>query len=130
MRIGFIGVGHIGHPMAGQLLKAGHELVVHDIRQEAATGLLENGADWADSPRIVAQQCEVVVTCLPGPPEMEAVVCGPEGILAGIKPGAIYIDHTTNSPLLVRRIHAMLQEKAVAMLDAPVSGGMEGAQSR
>jgi 3-hydroxyisobutyrate dehydrogenase-like beta-hydroxyacid dehydrogenase len=130
MRIGFIGVGHIGNPMAGQLLKAGHELVVHDIRREAAIDLLENGAVWADSPRVVAQRCEVVATCLPGPPEMEAVVCGPEGILAGIKPGAIYIDHTTNSPLLVRRVHAMLQEKAVAMLDAPVSGGMEGAQSR
>jgi 3-hydroxyisobutyrate dehydrogenase len=130
MRIGFIGVGNIGHPMAGQLLKAGHALVVHDLRREAAASLLEAGAIWATSPRAAAEQCEVVSTCLPGPVEMEQVTLGPDGILAGIRPGGLYIDHTTNSPTLIRHVHALFKARGVDMLDAPVSGGMEGAQTR
>ena len=130
MNIGFIGVGNIGEPIAGQLLKAGHTLTVHDLRREAAAGLLAAGATWSDSPAAIAAVCEVVVTCLPGPPEMERVVLGPGGIAAHIRPGSLYIDHTTNAPALVRRVHALLAKKHVAMLDAPVSGGMEGAQTR
>ena len=130
MKIGFIGVGNIGGPIAGQLLKAGHALVVHDVRRAAADRLLEAGAVWSDSPAALAAECEVVATCLPGPVEMERVCLGPDGIVAHLKPGALYIDHTTNAPDLVRRVHAMLAEKGVAMLDAPVSGGMEGAQTR
>ena len=87
------------------------------------------GAEWSDSPAALAAECEVVATCLPGPVEMEQVCLGPCGIVGHIKPGALYIDHTTNSPLLVRRVHAVLAAKGVAMLDAPVSGGMEGAQT-
>jgi 3-hydroxyisobutyrate dehydrogenase-like beta-hydroxyacid dehydrogenase len=130
MPVGFIGVGNIGNPLAAQLLRAGHALVVHDIRREATASLLAAGATWADSPKEVAVQCEVVATCLPGPAEMEHVTLGPEGILAGIKAGALYIDHTTNAPMLVRKVHALCQTQGVDMLDAPVSGGMEGAQSR
>jgi 3-hydroxyisobutyrate dehydrogenase len=130
MPVGFIGVGNIGRPMATQLLQAGYALVVHDLRREAAAPLLEAGATWAASPQAVAVQCEVVATCLPGPAEMEHVALGSEGILAGITPGALYIDHTTNAPHLVRQVHALLHAKGVEMLDAPVSGGMEGAQSR
>jgi 3-hydroxyisobutyrate dehydrogenase len=130
MRVGFIGVGNIGRPMAGQLLKAGHTLVIHDLRHDAAASLLEAGATWAASPRAVAEQCEVLATCLPGPGEMEQVTLGPDGILKGLKPGALYIDHTTNSPPLVRRVHTLFQARGVDMLDAPVSGGMEGAQTR
>jgi 3-hydroxyisobutyrate dehydrogenase-like beta-hydroxyacid dehydrogenase len=130
MKIGFIGVGNIGAPIAGQLLKAGHALSVFDLRREAAAGLLAAGAQWADSPAALASECEIVATCLPGPPEMERVALGPEGIAAHIRPGSLYIDHTTNAPALVRRVHALLAEKNVAMLDAPVSGGMEGAQTR
>lgn len=130
MKIGFIGVGNIGNPMAGQLLAAGHALVVHDVRREAASNLLATGATWAESPAAVAAQCEIVSTCLPGPPEMEKVCFGPGGVFEGIKPGALYVDHTTNSPLLVGRAHATLAAKGVDMLDAPVSGGMEGAQTR
>jgi 3-hydroxyisobutyrate dehydrogenase len=130
MRIGFIGVGNIGKPMAGQLLHAGHALIVHDLRRATAAPLLEAGATWAVSPRAVAEQCEVVATCLPGPPEMEQVALGAGGILEGIRPGALYIDHTTNSPTLVRRLYPRFQEQGVDMLDAPVSGGMEGAQTR
>jgi 3-hydroxyisobutyrate dehydrogenase len=130
MTIGFIGVGNIGAPIAGQLLKAGHALVVHDTRREAATELLAAGAAWAESPAAVAEECEIVATCLPGPREMEQVCLGPGALVANLKPGALYIDHTTNAPALVRRVHTLLAEKGVAMLDAPVSGGMEGAQTR
>src|SRR4029077_20054537 len=130
MKIGFIGVGNIGAPIAGQLLKAGHALSVFDLRREAAAGLLAAGAFWSENPAALAASCEIVATCLPGPPQMEQVVLGAEGIAAHIRPGALYIDHTTNAPALVRRVHALLAEKGVAMLDAPVSGGMEGAQTR
>jgi 3-hydroxyisobutyrate dehydrogenase len=130
MKIGFIGVGNIGAPIAGQLLAAGHELLVHDIRRPAADALLAAGAEWSESPGLLAAQCEVVATCLPGPAEMEQVCLGPGGIVGQLKPGALYIDHTTNAPALVRQVHALLAARNVAMLDAPVSGGMEGARTR
>ena len=130
MKIGFIGVGNIGAPIAGQLLRAGHALTVHDLRREAGETLLTAGAAWAESPAALANDCEVVVTCLPGPTEMEAVCLGAGNLVASLKPGALYIDHTTNAPALVRRVHALLAAKGVAMVDAPVSGGMEGAQTR
>jgi 3-hydroxyisobutyrate dehydrogenase len=129
MKIGFIGVGNIGAPIAGQLLRAGHDLVVHDIRRAAAEPLLAAGAAWTDTPALAAE-CEAVATCLPGPAEMEQVCLGPGGIVAHLNPGALYIDHTTNAPALVCRVHALLAQKGVDMLDAPVSGGMEGAQTR
>src|SRR5437764_9033262 len=130
MNIGFIGTGNIGAPIAGQLLKAGHRLLVHDLRRANAEKLLASGAAWVDTPAAVAAECDAVATCLPGPKEMEAVCLGPAGIVESIKSGALYIDHTTNAPSLVRHVHALLAEKGVAMLDAPVSGGMEGAQTR
>jgi 3-hydroxyisobutyrate dehydrogenase len=130
MKIGFIGVGNIGAPIARQLLMAGHALVVHDRRRDATAVLLAGGAAWAESPAALAAECEVVCTCLPGPKEMEEVCLGEGALVASLKPGALYIDHTTNAPALVRHVHALLAEKNVAMLDAPVSGGMEGAQSR
>jgi len=130
MRIGFIGVGSIGHPMAGQLLAAGHQLIVHDRRPEAAAGLLNAGAVWAASPAEVAAQCDLVATCLPGPPEMEAVCFGAQGLVAAMPAGGLYVDHTTNSPMLVRHVHGVLAAKGVAMVDAPVSGGTEGARTR
>ncbi|HXP05989.1 MAG TPA: NAD(P)-dependent oxidoreductase [Stellaceae bacterium] len=130
MKIGFIGVGNIGAPIAGQLLRAGHALTIHDVRRDAGEALLAAGAAWAESPAALASECEVVVTCLPGPVEMEAVCLGAGNLVASLKPGTLYIDHTTNAPALVRRVHALLAAKGVAMVDAPVSGGMEGAQTR
>jgi 3-hydroxyisobutyrate dehydrogenase-like beta-hydroxyacid dehydrogenase len=130
MRVGFIGIGNIGAPIAGQLLRAGHRLLVHDLRRAAAEPLIAAGAVWAETPAALAGECEVVATCLPGPAEMEPVCLGPGGIVAHLRPGALYTDHTTNAPALVRRVHALLAEKGVQMLDAPVSGGMEGAQTR
>jgi 3-hydroxyisobutyrate dehydrogenase-like beta-hydroxyacid dehydrogenase len=130
MKIGFIGLGNIGAPIAGQLLAAGHTLLVHDRRRAAAEPLVAAGAQWSPSPAALAAECEAVATCLPGPPEMEAVCLGPDGIAGGVRAGALYIDHTTNSPELVRRLHQMLAARGVAMIDAPVSGGMEGARTR
>jgi len=129
MRIGFIGTGNIGAPMAANILKAGMELVVHDIRRDKAAPLVDQGAAWADSPAEVAAQCDITCACLPGPAEMEPVSIRPGGILDGARPGMIYIDHTTNSPLLAQRVHGVLAERGVDMLDAPVSGGPDGARS-
>ena len=130
MRVGFIGTGSIGQPMAGQILAADFSLVVHDINRSAVAPLLEAGAEWADSPEAVAQQCDIVGTCLPGPTEFQQVVYGANGILEGIAAGSVLIDHTTNSPDLVRDTHRRLESAGVEMLDAPVSGGAEGARTR
>lgn len=129
MDIGFIGVGNMGYGMANNILKAGHKLVVNDLRRDAAGPLLEEGATWADTAQEVAAQSEVTFTSLPGPPEMEAVVMGDHGVLAGLSPGDVYVDLSTNSPTLVRNIHGILQAKGIHMLDAPVSGGVIGART-
>ncbi|MFQ5879718.1 MAG: NAD(P)-dependent oxidoreductase [Dehalococcoidia bacterium] len=128
MRLGFIGTGRMGDPMARNLMRAGHELVVHDARPEATHDLLELGAQWADSPRLVAQACQVVLTSLPGPPEVETVALDEEGLLAGAAHGSTYIDLSTSSPHLIRRIAAAAAAQGVAVLDAPVSGGTIGAK--
>lgn len=130
MEVGFIGTGNIGTPMAANILAAGFSLVVHDITKERAALLLQQGARWADSPREVAERCDIVCTCLPGPTEMEQVTLGDRGILEGVRQGAAYIDHTTNSPLLVRKVHDIFRERGADMLDAPVSGGAELAVTR
>lgn len=129
MKVGFIGLGTMGASMASNLQKAGFELVVHDIHRQAASRHLEAGAVWADTPKAVAEACEVVLTSLPGPPEVESVALGPEGLLAGMSEGNAYFDLSTNSPTLVRRIHAVFAEQGAHMLDAPVSGGPKGAES-
>jgi 3-hydroxyisobutyrate dehydrogenase len=130
MRVGFIGVGNIGLPMADQIQVAGYSMVVHDVRREAAASLIERGAEWADSPGGVAEMCDVVCTCLPGPVEMEQVTLGEGGLVQGLRAGSVYIDHTTNSPELVKKVHGEVVKRGAKMLDAPVSGGKEGAQTR
>ena len=130
MRIGFVGLGTMGRHMAASLLRAGHTLVVHDVRREAAAPHLAAGATWADTPRGTAEGAEVVFTSLPGPPEVEAVALGAAGLLAGLAADAAYFDLTTNAPSLVRRVHAAFAARGVHMLDAPVSGGPRGAESR
>ena len=129
MKIGFIGLGTMGAFMAANLQRAGHELVIHDIRREAGANRIAGGAIWAETPRAVAEQCEVIFTSLPGPKEVEPVVFGPEGILAGIKPGAAYFDLSTNSQALMRRVAEALAEKGAFGFDAPVSGGPKGAET-
>jgi 3-hydroxyisobutyrate dehydrogenase len=127
MKIGFIGLGMMGSGMAANLQKAGHDLVVHDLRRAAAEPYLAKGAVWADTPRAVAEASEVVFTSLPGPPEVEEVALGANGILAGMSRGKAYFDLSTNSPTMVRKINAAFAERDVYMLDSPVSGGPRGA---
>ena len=129
MKVGFIGLGTMGASMAANLQKAGYELVVHDIRRAAAERHLAAGAAWADTPKALAEQCEVIFSSLPGPPEVEAVALGANGLLAGMKDGSAYFDLSTNSPTLVRELNRRFAEKHVYMLDAPVSGGPRGAAS-
>jgi 3-hydroxyisobutyrate dehydrogenase-like beta-hydroxyacid dehydrogenase len=129
MQIGFIGLGTMGASMAANLQKTGHRLVVHDVRREAAAPHEAAGAVWVSAPRQVAESAEVVFTSLPGPPEVEAVALAPDGLLAAMRPGNAYFDLSTNSPTLVRRIHAAFAERGAHMLDAPVSGGPRGAKT-
>ncbi len=130
MKVGFIGVGTMGASMASHLQEAGHELNVSDLRKEAAAPHLAKGAVWKETPREVAEGVEVVFTSLPGPLEMEAVALGPDGLISGMKKGAAWFDLTTNSPSVVRRLHATFKDKGLHLLDAPVSGGPKGARSR
>ncbi len=130
MKVGFIGLGTMGASMAYNCLQGGNEMVVHDIRREAATRHLEAGADWADSPREVAEASEIVFTSLPGPTEVEAVGLGEEGILEGMSEGKVYFDLSTSTPTLIRRIHEQAAARGIHVLDAPVSGGPRGAASR
>ncbi len=129
MKIGFIGLGNMGGHMAYNILQGGHDLLVHDLRRESASRHLEAGARWADTPRQMAQQSEVVFTSLPGPTEVEAVALGEDGILSGMESSKVLFDLSTNSPTAVRRIHQTFAEKGVHMLDAPVSGGPRGAET-
>src|SRR5271156_1874843 len=129
MKIGFIGLGMMGSGMAANLQKAGHDLVVHDLRRAAAEPYLSAGAVWADSPRAVAEASEVVFTSLPGPPEVEAVALGDNGILSGMSRGKAYFDLSTNSPTMVRKINAAFAERDVSMPDSPLSGGPRGART-
>ncbi|HEX8967535.1 MAG TPA: NAD(P)-dependent oxidoreductase [Chloroflexota bacterium] len=128
MRIGFIGLGMMGHHMVANLQSAGHDLVVFDVRPDAGADALSRGARWADSPREVAQQAEIVMTSLPGPREVEQVALGADGISSGAAAGTCYVDLSTSSPTLIRRIHAVLGEHGVRVADAPVSGGVVGAE--
>ena len=129
MKVGFIGLGTMGASMASNLQKGGHELVVNDVRREAAAPHLAAGAVWADTPCQVAEAAHVVFTSLPGPVEVEAVAIGPDGLIQGMRPGGALFDLSTNSPTLVRRLEALFKDKGFHVLDAPVSGGPKGARS-
>jgi 3-hydroxyisobutyrate dehydrogenase-like beta-hydroxyacid dehydrogenase len=130
MKIGFIGVGTMGAFMASNLQSAGHALIVNDVRRDAAARHVAAGAIWAATPREVAKDAEVIFTSLPGPPEVEAVALGADGLISGMSRGAAFFDLSTNSPALVRRLHAAFAEKGFHVLDAPVSGGPKGAKTR
>ncbi len=123
MKTGFIGLGIMGKPMAGNLLRAGYQLVVCNRSQGAVQELVAAGAEAASSPREVGARCGVIVTMLPNSPHVKEVVLGPNGILEGAKPGTVIIDMSSISPLAVREIAATAAEKGIEMLDAPVSGG-------
>jgi 3-hydroxyisobutyrate dehydrogenase len=128
--VGFVGLGTMGARMAASLQKGGYRLVVHDLRREAAAQHLGDGAIWADTPRTLAKEACVIFSSLPAPADVEAVALGSDGLLSGIKPGAAYFDLSTNSPIVVRKVEAAFAEQGAFMLDAPVSGGPAGAETR
>ena len=128
-RIGFIGVGIMGKPMALNLLKAGYAVTVHDLNRQPVDELVQQGADSAGSAGAVAEQSDVVITMLPDSPEVEAVVFGPDGVLEGIRKGMLFVDMSTIAPATSEKISKVLSEKDVDALDAPVSGGDVGAKA-
>jgi alcohol dehydrogenase len=129
MRVGFIGLGQMGAPMSGNVLAAGHDLIVHDARPAAAGPLLEAGAMWAATPFQAAAGREVVITSLPAPRDVERVLLGDGGLLDGLEPGSIWVDMSTSVPEVADRVRALAEPRGVAVVDAPVSGMTTGARA-
>ncbi|MGI0486461.1 2-hydroxy-3-oxopropionate reductase [Pantanalinema rosaneae CENA516] len=127
-RIGFIGLGIMGQPMARNIMQAGYPLVVYNRSRPAMEALGAAGATLAESPKAVAEQTDVVITCVSDSPDVEAVVLGSNGLIEGVRSGMLYIDMSTIAPATSRQVYTALQAKGVAALDAPVSGGDIGAQ--
>jgi 3-hydroxyisobutyrate dehydrogenase-like beta-hydroxyacid dehydrogenase len=128
MAVGFVGLGNIGGPMATRLIGSGVTLTVNDLSQSAVARMVEKGAVAAKSLRDLARSCSVIFLSLPGPPEVEKVVAGPDGILASARRGTIVVDLTTNAVDTVRRMRDLASQKGIEFLDAPVSGGVIGAR--
>ena len=126
-KIGFIGVGIMGKPMAKHLLKNGYPLVVHDINLEAVKDLVAEGAQEAKTPKEVAESSQVIITMLPDSPDVELVALGTNGLIEGVSEDQIYIDMSTIAPSTTIRVAEVLGEKGIRCLDAPVSGGDVGA---
>ena len=122
-KIGFIGLGIMGKPMARNLIKAGNQLVVYDINAAAVSEIVDEGAEQGLSSRDVASKTELIITMLPNSPEVKEVALGTEGVIEGARPGTILIDMSSIAPLAAIEVHEKLKEKGIAMLDAPVSGG-------
>jgi 3-hydroxyisobutyrate dehydrogenase len=128
MKIAFIGMGTMGAAMALNLIKAGHEVTVHNRRREREEPVAKAGARRAGSPKEAAAGAEIIIVCVSDTPDVEAVVLGENGVIHGAGAGAIVVDMSTISPSATRRIGAELGKRGIRMLDAPVSGGSEGAQ--
>lgn len=129
MDIAFIGMGTMGAPMAINLLKAGHRVVVHNRTRDREQVVADAGATRAVSPKAAAMDAELIITCVSDGPDVEAMMIGPEGVIHGAKVGAIAIDMSTISATVTRRIAETLEKKGISMLDAPISGGSEGAKN-
>ena len=130
MKIAWIGLGHMGKPMAKHMMTAASEFTIHDLRIEAATDMLEDGAIWSDTPADAAADKDLVVTCLPMPQHVDAVSFGDNGIAQGVNRDSIVIDCTSNSLDMVRSLHRRYAAQGITFLDTPVSGGVVGALNR
>ena len=129
MKVGFVGLGHMGAPMSRNILAAGHDLAVHDLRRDAGAALVAGGAAWADSPRAAALGRDVAITMLPTPRQVEEALLGPAGLLDGLPPGAVWIDMSTSVPAVAERVRAVAGTRGIEVLDAPVSGMASGARA-
>ena len=128
-KVGFIGLGIMGKPMAGHLIDAGYELVVHNRNRDAVDELVGKGAAEAHSGKEVAEQSDIVITMLPDSPDVESVALGEGGIIEGVHEGLIFVDMSTIAPSVTTQVGEVLAKKGVQSLDAPVSGGDIGAQN-
>src|ERR1700758_1781538 len=128
--VGFIGLGTMGGRIAANILKAGYEVIVNDLHRQQDGHHLQAGAKWADTPRALAERSDVIFPSLPEPADVERVALGADGLIEGIKKGAVYFDMSTNAQSVVKKIHDAFAAKGAQMLDAPVSGGPSGAASR
>jgi len=128
-KIGFIGIGIMGLPMAKNLLKAGYSLIAYDLNKEALANLKKEGAQEGEFCAQVAQNCDIIITMLPNSPDVQKAVLDPRGILEGAHKGQILIDMSSIAPLVSQSIAKELAQKGIEMLDAPVSGGQEKAQA-
>ena len=129
MRIGFCGLGVMGSPMARHLASAGHNLTVYNRNTEKSKLWVENnGGSPAVTPREVAEASEIVMVGVGNDNDVRSVVLGDHGVLAGLKPGTVLVDHTTASATLARELSAACADKKVSFIDAPVSGGQAGAE--
>jgi 2-hydroxy-3-oxopropionate reductase len=126
-KVGFIGLGIMGNPMAQNLMQAGYKLTVFNRSPEKAEGLGKEGASVASSPTEVAEKSDIVITMLPDSPDVRNVVAGDSGVLRGIKEGTLLVDMSTISPVVTEELAAKVRERGASMLDAPVSGGDIGA---
>jgi 3-hydroxyisobutyrate dehydrogenase len=128
MKVAFLGLGTMGGAMAMNIIKTGHDLIVYNRSKEKEEPLAKEGAARAASPQEAAAAAEVVIICVSDTPDVESLVLGPEGVSAGAKPGSVVVDMSTISPKATRRMAQELAQKGVKMVDAPVSGGSEGAE--
>ena len=128
--VGFIGLGNLGTPMALNIQRAGFPMAVYDARESATRPLLEGGARLATSPSEVAAVSDVILSSVPGPPEVEEIALGRDGILSGVSPGNVYIDLSTSRPSLIREIGKAFEQKGAHVLDAPVLASPADAADR
>ena len=128
-KIGFVGIGIMGFPMAKNLIKAGYPLIIYDVNEQVLSNMVSEGTDKGESCAHVAKNCDIIITMLPNSPDVEKVVLGEQGILKGACKGQILIDMSSITPLVSQSLARELEKKGIDMLDAPVSGGQEKAQS-
>lgn len=127
--IGFIGLGNMGNPMAGNVLKQGHALTVYDMNRAAMANLVTTGAKAGESAAQVAASCDVILTCVPGSPESEDLYLGAGALIANARPGSVLVDMSSVLPSTPRKLHAAAQARGIEFLEAPVSGGVTGARA-
>ena len=123
MKIGFIGLGNVGGKLAGSLIRNGYDVTVRDLDKTVAESFLQDGASWADSPKDMAESCDLIITCLPSPAACAAVMEGEDGILDGLSAGKIWAEMSTTDETEVKRLGALVEAKGAAAVDCPVSGG-------
>lgn len=126
-KVGFVGLGIMGKPMARNLMEAGYDLIVYNRSRDKVEDLVSEGAEAAESSKEIAEDATIVFTMLPGPPEIREVVNGEDGLLRGAGEGSLLVDMSTSSPVLARELARTVRERGVGLLDAPVSGGDIGA---